>query len=249
MITYFEFVYLFIMKSFFANSQEELLQHLQSPRATNFHSLRKKEVENRCMLRLLTTLGRHGEFQFPIEIIADRERPDFEWANFEIRVGIEITKATTELYERANAVREKSYPNAWLELNHFKWDASKKTNDEISKILEISQNEFTAPAIYGNYIEHEWVKGMEQRLTEKTQKLNKTKFDKFDKNWLLIFDNLKSTNFNYEIAINEFVHALKNYWVTKRSTDAKFDRLIIDSKESLYVFDDSRFSKFIVLDM
>lgn len=243
------------MEILFANSQEELLHYLPNSRSTNFHALPKKKAEKRCVLRLLSTLGRYGELQFPIEIIAERERPDFECSFCASQVGIEVTKATTELYERAYAVREKSYPNAWLELNHFKWGASNKTNGEISKILEISQNEFTAPAIYGNYIEHEWVKGMEQCLTEKTRKLNepnkpnKPKFEKFDKNWLLIFDNLKSTHFNYEIAINEFVHALKNYWVTKRSADVKFDRLIIDSNESLYVFDDSRFSEFIVLDM
>lgn len=237
------------MEILFANSQEELLHYLQNSRSTNFHALPKKKAEKLCMLRLLSTLGRYGELQFPIEIIVERERPDFECSFCASPVGIEVTKATTELYERAYAVREKSYPNAWLELNHFKWGATNKTNDEISKILEISHNKFTAPAIYGNYIEHQWAKGMEQCLTEKNKKLNEAEFDKFDKNWLLIFDNLKSTNFNYEIAINKLVHTLRNYWMNKPSIKTRFDRLIIESKKSLYIFENSRFSEFVVSNM
>ena len=62
-----------------------------------------------------------------------------------------------------------------------------------------------APPIYGNKIENEWAIGLSSCLYSKTKKLNREDFTKFDQNWLLVYDNLTSALFDYDVSVNRLL--------------------------------------------
>lgn len=232
------------METFITNSSDELLEFLRNSRIINPHgdSVPKNEVEKWCMYRLLSTLCKTNKLDFPIEI-SHNDKPDFRCLLPDNRIGIEITRATTEQYERARVLRDKHYPDAPIDLSHFKWGAPNKSSEDILKIFEISQTRLTGPPLYGNKIENEWAIGLSSCLYGKTANLNREDFAKFEQNWLLIFDNLTSALFDYDVSINRLLQDIHGYWLKNTSNEIRFNSLIVETKNELLFFSDGNFTK------
>lgn len=238
------------MDSFSSNSPDELLEFLKKSRIANPHtnSVTKNEVEKWCMYRLLSTLCSANELDFPIEI-RHEDKPDFRCLLSEHGIGIEITRATTEPYERARVLRDKHYPDVWLDLSHFKWGAASKSSEEILKILEISQTRLTGPAIYGKKMENEWAIGLSSCVYDKTTKLNHQDFVKFDQNWLLIFDSLTAPGLDYDFSITKLRENINSYWSKDTPNEIRFNSFIVESNNELLFFSDGDFYKQEIVDL
>ncbi len=200
------------------------------------------------MYRMLSTLSHNQYFNFPLTIV-HRDKPDFELLQPEFSIGIEITKATSEQFEWAVALRDKHFPDAFLDLSHFKWGAPQKSKKEILKILEVSQYRLTGPEMYGYQIENEWAKGIHECLSIKTQKLNGKEFNSFDKNWLLIYDNLRTAGFNDQIAAECLLKLLGTYWQDRSEHRLKFDRILIESGKYFLLITEAELIKLKIVDL
>lgn len=238
------------MNSFSANTREQLQKILNnipivSPRSAG---VSKQEVEEWCVCRLLATLSETDELQFPV--IGDPgDKPDFKLCMPNIEIGVEVTKATSELYERARAICDQNYPDVVLELSHFKWGATPKSNDEISEILRTSRHKYTGPVFYGNYIGNYWAKDMFSRLSHKTNKLNQTDFYRLSQNWLLIFDTLTLPGLDYDLSLRNLMQNISGYWQNQSQSNTAFDRVIIETWDKLLFISEKGVTKADILNL
>jgi len=90
----------------------------------------------------------------------------------------------------------------------FKWGVPKKSLAELRSIA--SKTKLTGPGWIGNEMEDEWSIAISDVSRRKTSKLNSQGFSKFDKSWLLIYDNLDSGNIDLSSAY--LVKELVDYW-------------------------------------
>ena len=125
---------------------------------------------------------------FPVEIIKD-ESPDFRLSriNEEPYLGLEHTRATVEKYKMDESELENYPEGSLIELPYYTINnsPSKKSNVAIKKPGE----PLTSPG-YGDYgIEKQWTEIILHSLNKKTQLLNTKKFEKYERNELLIEDD------------------------------------------------------------
>ena len=65
----------------------------------------------------------------------------------------------------------------------------------------------------------------------------------------MIFDNLTSALFDYEVAIKELRDSLRDYWDGTDFEGSRFNVLIVESKNELLFFEKSGFQKLEILNL
>ena len=137
-------------------------------------------------------------------------------------IGVEATEAVSEQYAAYSALAEREFPDALLQPDHFRWDAPKRSIAEMRGLLK--QTELTGDGWGGNGPEREWALWVQSIVNVKLEKLAKPQFEKFDKNWLAIYDNLPVPTWNLAEAIGFLRPLIEPCW----SRDPRFDALFIE---------------------
>lgn len=149
--------------------------------------------------------------EFPIELIK-RERPDFLLTTSRSAIGIEITEAIQSDYARARVLPEAMKDDSVIDPSLFKWGSPKKSLQELREI--VSRKELTGPGWEGDEVEVEWSNAIKDTINKKTKKLFSKGFQKFNENWLSIYDNANSFALDINKASAYINEALRDYWST-----------------------------------
>ncbi len=200
---------------------------------------RSEHTERYSIVSFLQNFVNKDLFNFPFKLTY-RDKPDFSIESYNEKIGIEFTESVPEQLARASSLLEKhfsGYPK--LEPEFFGWEAPERTNDEILEILSKSQKKLIGQGFSGKSIEVNWIEGIIRCLLNKTMKLNSKDFEKFDKNWLLIYDNQTRSSLNREFVSEKIVSILSGYW--KDDKEFRFSRIFIESGKYFYQLEPESF--------
>lgn len=120
----------------------------------------------------------------------------------------------------------------FLEPDFFNWGCPDRTNEEIEEILEKSQKHLIDQGYTGNSVEVLWAQGIVGCIKNKTKKLRKPDFQKYDHNWLLIYDNQVRSSIDKSLATDLLSREMSDYFETEEPNT--FDQIIIESGEFYY---------------
>lgn len=193
---------------------------------------RKTEhTERYSLVSFLEAFHSESFFTFPFQVFF-RDRPDVLVTSSVGNIGIEISESIPEQLARAEFLLEKNFKgHAVLEPEFFGWNAPDRTDAEIMEILQASQVHLIGQGVYGYSIEEKWITGIEERISSKTKNFSKTGFEKFDKNWLLIYDNQTNDYLDMSYVSHKLSPYIANYW---NSNNPTFDKIFIDSGEHFF---------------
>ena len=224
------------MLSILAQKEEDLLRQLalidiSVPPIDQGRTTEHCEKWSIC--RLLSTLTKYQGLEFPIKL-TKRERPDFCLHTGQRQIGIEFTEAIQADYARARVLPEANSDESIIDPSLFKWGVPKKSLAELRSIA--SKTKLTGPGWIGNEMEDEWSVAISDVSRRKTSKLNSQGFSKFDKSWLLIYDNLDSGNIDLSCAY--LVKELVDYW-----SENSFDKIFVETGNFVIELQDGKFAK------
>lgn len=199
------------------------------------------DCERWAICRFLSTLNQEGRIEFPLEV-EKRERPDFFILSGGREVGIEHTEAIPLDYAKAIVIAEREKPDAIIDMSLFKFD-EQKSLDEIREIIHAS--ELMGDGWGGNSAEDELSYAIENVVLGKTEKLKKEGFKKYEKNVLLIYENMPLPHINYDILIEKCAKNLSGYWRSPNS----FDSVYIESGKWLILLNAQETDLFRIKDL
>ncbi len=176
------------MKELVANNESELDSVLRSidisvPRRSEGRT--KKHTERYAIAHMLSSLLDKNRFLYPIKLI-HRERPDFLLETNGILIGIEHTEAVPQNEAHKTVLRDKvDGPEVYFISRHQPGEPEKPAK----KLIEEIQANHSDSGWTSDSVEREWVEAMLHTVKSKIEILAKDGFEKFDQNWLLIYDN------------------------------------------------------------
>ncbi len=176
-------------------------------------------TERWTICRLLATLADTTRLRFPVSVV-HQDRPDALIQADSMMIGVEISEAITPQYAEYCALAEREFPGKWLEPAHFRWGAPSLTVKEMRALLQ--QDRLTSDGWAGNTPEQEWAHFILSLVETKLEKLSKDGFERFDQNWLAIYDNLPLPNIYLERAIDLLRPMLERQWQKMPGFDALF---------------------------
>lgn len=196
---------------------------------------RKKQIEISATVNFLNQSKDEIFTEFPAKLVHS-DKPDFRIFSKNNAIGIEVTEAIPEQLARAKVLLEKHFSeDTILEPEFFERDEPKIKNDEIIKIHKRSNKELFGPPSYGKSIEKRWLQGINNSVIKKTKKLNHVEFDKFQMNWLLIYDDQIRSGLDKKYILTKLSVNFNNYFNEKELYI--FDRIIILSGKYFYIVD------------
>lgn len=206
---------------FRANNKSELLKALREteisvPRRSGGRT--KSHVERYSIAKLLSALVGRNHFSYPLSLIR-RERPDFLLTMDATRIGIEHTEAISQNAAKKQVLREKGIGPELSFLSHHQPGERKKSAKEL--IEEIKANN-PGTGWAGDSVEREWAEAMSHSIERKAVTLMKAGFERFDDDWLLIYDNWSLPALERHKAA-QFLSDL----VTENKTLEKFGRIFV----------------------
>ena len=171
-----------------AKNSQELMKSLASidisvPARTAGRT--SEHTERYSVCRLLSTLSKSNHVSYPLSL-KKRERPDYLLHCNGTDIGIEITEATSQDYCEYVAAAEKDSTVTFLEPGHFR-HGSRVSRNMKNQLLK--QTKLTSPGWAGDEVEKEWLNYVKDAILQKTAKAQKPEFEKFNENWLLVYDN------------------------------------------------------------
>lgn len=201
---------------------DELLSSLRRidisvPPRTDGRTTHHTEIWTIC--RLLATLANKKYLSFPVSL-NHGDRPDFQIHAGRTQVGIEVTEAVTEQYAAYSALAEREFSDVFLEPAHFRWGAPQLNVEEMRGLLR--QSQLTSDGWVGDGPEHEWALFIQSVVDAKLIKLAHPEFQKFDQNWLSVYDNLPLPNVHLGKAIAYLRPLLEDRWLQVPSFDVLF---------------------------
>jgi hypothetical protein len=180
-------------------------------------------TETYVVCRLLSTLAAGNQLRFPLSVSRrdpPNDRPDVVILGGDGRVGIEITEAIPERFAALCALAEREFPGCWLPVEVFQWNQPLST-DEMRDLLRCRMH-------LGGWVssaaEREWAVFMNGVIQSKSEKLTREDFEKYEQNWLSIYDNLPLPHVHLAGAIEFLRPMLSESWVTA----PKFDTIFIE---------------------
>jgi hypothetical protein len=145
----------------------------------------RKELEERwSCTHLLATLP-VDDWAFPLRL-QQQDRPDFLLADARGEIGIECVDAVPQNSAHAAVLRGRGHgPKAHFIERASPFDPVKKVAEIIA---EIEEDRFT-PGFEGNASEADWVVAIAYFIDKKVQAVTKPDFRRYERNWLLIYDD------------------------------------------------------------
>jgi hypothetical protein len=189
----------------------------------------------------LSTLNQVGKIEFPLDV-QKQERPDFYVHSGGRELGIEHTEAIPPDYAKAMAIAERENPDAIIDISLFNF-GEQKSLDEIRDIIHAS--ELTGDGWAGNSAEVELADAIKNVVLGKTKKLKKDGFGKFEKNVLLIYENMPRPHINHDILIKKCAENLSGYW----GNPISFDDVYIESGDRLILLNQQETTTFNIVDL
>jgi len=199
------------------------------------------DCERSAICHFLSTLNQVRKIEFPLEV-EKRERPDFYILSGGKEFGIEHTEAIPPDYAKAMAIAEREKPDAMIDISLFKF-GEQKPLDEIRRIIHAS--ELMGDGWAGNSAEVELADAIKNVILGKTEKLKKDGFDKYERNVLLIYENMPRPRINYEILINKCKKSLFSYW----ENQIIFNDIYVESGDFLILFNHQESISFNVVNL
>lgn len=167
---------------------------------------------------LLATLAESKLLTYPVSLRRG-ERPDFQLNDRNVTIGVEITEATTEQYAAYRSAVNKA-GTCFLELGHFRVGAPKLSSAQFDSLLH--ETELTSDGWCGDSPEREWAKGIQSSVEKKFEAIKHPKFQKFEKNWLAIYDNLPLPSIDVGKAVSYLQPMLNATWLQSTCFDVVF---------------------------
>ena len=145
----------------------------------------KEHTERYAISHMLSALLGKGQLSYPIELI-QRERPDFLLKANGVEIGIEHTEAVPQNEAHKTVLRDKV---DGLEVHFISHHQPGEPKKPAKKLIEEIQANHSGPSWVGDSVEREWSEVMLYFVKGKIGALAKEGFEKFEQNWLLIYDN------------------------------------------------------------
>jgi hypothetical protein len=203
---------------------------------------KQKHTEPSVAYQLLATLGKAGRLGYPVSL-TQRDKPDFLSLQGNKEIGIEVSHLEHAGYSHYTAVAEEREPaTGLLEPGHFRFGDPVRTREEVKRLL--SRPRLSARPYYGNEPEQEWAQFAAKGIESKMRKLARPDFEKFDENWLALYDNLPMRTVRLNEAVSILRPMLSGIWAQTPIFDAIFIehgpfiiKLMADYSERLIVED------------
>jgi hypothetical protein len=206
-----------------ANNAHELAASLRQidttvPRRVDGRNrpIRTTEVWSIC--HLLAALAKTKLLAYPFSLW-HRERPDFQLQDGNVTIGVEVTEATTEQFAAYCSAVEKAGTGI-LEPAHFGVGAAKLSSAQFDSLLQ--ETELTSDGWSGDSPEREWAQGIQSSVEKKLGTINHSTFQKFEKNWLAIYDNLPLPSIDVGKAVSYLRPRLDATWLCSPCFDVVF---------------------------
>jgi hypothetical protein len=188
---------------FDANCDSELRQALAEadiavPRRTEGRT--KDHTEKYAIAHLLSALMHAGLVTYPFRLI-HRDRPDFLLYMGGANIGVEHVEAISENEAHRGVIRERGHGPQVYFITHNKPGERRKKANKLLK--EIEKND-AGDGWVGDLVEKEWAGAMSHFLQQKINVVRKEGFERFDEDWLLIYDNWSLPSFEIEYAAQVF---------------------------------------------
>jgi len=171
--------------------------------------------------RLLATLAELDRFLFPVKV-KHRDRPDLLIEGQGKSIGIEITEAIPEEFAAYSAMAERQPKGAFLDLTPFRLGAPSVSTNEMREML--SKGTMSSGGWTENDPEKEWAQQIAETVRKKQKKLMSPEFEKFDENYLSIYDNLPLPS----IDLNTSAMYLLGLLVNENREGQGFDRIYVE---------------------
>ncbi len=184
-----------IMLSIHAKAPCELRAKLrdinpQVPRRTE--GRRTEDCETWVSCHFLTAISKTDLLGYPLCIMS-RDKPDLTLSSPSERTGIELTEAVSSNQARVDAYSEHNDIEELIHVPLYPAPLYPAGEEKFSqqRIENIARNQDPRQLypLMGDRIERNWVKVMLYFARKKVEKFTKPGFEKYDRNWLLIYDN------------------------------------------------------------
>jgi len=146
----------------------------------------------------------------------------------ELKVGIEVTVATSESYEKCRTLAAQEYPDAVWDIGHFRPNSPVKNKDEVKEILE--SDRFTSLPWYGDAPETEWVDYVRKGFEKKVSKLKSEGYKVYPSNWLLVYMNAPLPSLHHEVIVGMIAQPSRPWF----DADPTFDAIFVISDNKLF---------------
>ncbi|MBN1905225.1 MAG: hypothetical protein JW927_09030 [Deltaproteobacteria bacterium] len=178
----------------------------------------KDDVEKYDLSHLLLCLMQCDLLTFPLELI-HRNRPDFLLVMGNKSIGIEHTEAIHQnIAHKEFLMDQNNGPSTWFISPISPNDLSKSKKELMKEIQENAHGD----GWWGDSPEISWKEVMLHFIQKKLSIAQKVGYEKFDENWLLIYNNWSLPSLNIYGVIPTFFQEVKNSGALK-----EFDRIFI----------------------
>lgn len=201
---------------------------------------RKTEhCERWSICRFLATFANTDHIGFPL-CIDHRDRPDFLMNVGSSTIGVEITEAVSENAAAMDAYREHNGIDGPFPMVHHHPEDERLRGSQLAEAA--SSREFGS-AWAGNAPEKEWVEAMRAFIRRKVDKADKPGFDRYSKNWLLIYDGWSVPALDRDFATRVLFESLTD-------TDfGHFHAVFIESSSFIWAFRRETYEAFPINDL
>jgi len=175
-------------------------------------------VERSDIANLLSAMMQAELITYPVTL-THRDRPDFLLSMGNRSIGIEHTEAIHQNEAYKDSLREEiNGTRTWLISRVLPGEPKKKRKELIKEIEENNPGDGwdeDSPEI-------EWADAMLYSVRKKLTAISKAGFDRFDENWLLVYDNWSLPAPDIRKAAPLFLHVVKQSEALK-----EFDRIFV----------------------
>jgi len=188
----------------------------------------RKHIERSQIEALFQRLQRLRE-RMPNTIEA-AESPDFILRFGEERVGLEVTRSVWQEYVRGSKLHDSLYPAEWVITTNLMDGARRRSSDEVA--AEMLNSGEDAPWKSCEQEMKDWGDKIAHSLSAKRERLNQQTFQKYSKNWLLIYDQpgLANDTFTADRACRH----LTALFAAPREHHLDFDAVFLLSRRYLF---------------
>jgi hypothetical protein len=204
------------------SSLSQIAIEIEKLNITSIGTNNKKDEELYLALKVLQTDLNTLDIAFPF-ILEISDKPDIRIVMENCKIGIEVTFAINEVYQKAKRIRDNKNPSLILE--PVLYDIG-KTQQGIEMSIVKSNENLSAPAYVDDELEAHVIKSIYQTIENKIKKFLNG-YEKFNKNYLIIYcDNLGIDSTKIIRSIKEDSFLMRN---------RQFDQIILRIQGTNYL--------------
>ncbi len=219
------------------------------------HQGRKTEhTESWSVCRFLATFASTPLFSYPFQI-SKGERPDFRFQFGQRIVGAETTEAVSRQLahysslmgaenERRRRAGENDERMALIDSWQFRPGHPKHSNATLQKMLCQHELDPTSEGWVGNEAEKDWVAGIAEVISAKSESARKPGYCRNDENWLIIYDNLSLPAIHLDEALPLFLEKMR-----EENRRGEFSQVFIEQGQSIVRLFDGMVSTYPLVDL